>query len=465
MAVRAQSSDGKMHEFPDGTAPEVVDRVMKSYATQSEPKLEVPAGPDLATLPDTAPQRAPYRNQPGPEVDQQALFEQREKTPKGTPEYDALTKQIARAQTGRVEETASFTPVGTFGKGVAGAVTSRARPAAKKLIEEGVRLTPGQEYGGVIKKAEDALTSLPFAGHALASGARRSVEDLNRTVYNRVLGNIGEKYEGTEVGREGVGKVWSKLSAEYDKLKPRLSFRAGPEFAADTQVLAKQVGELPQPLQEQAKAIFQNKIVARMGKGGTMDGETFKEVESELTYLAGVYRSSNDPAQRLLGQRIGDMTGLLRDQLERSNPAVAGELRRLNTAWAAFTRLESAAANRAGSGGVFTPGDLATSVKKMDRSARKGSFARGDALLQDLSDPAAAVLPSSIGDSGTAGRLGHMNTPSLAAGAVGYPLAKLYLGANRAINRVAQSPTQEFPNLPLPAPDYRNADDAINGRQ
>lgn len=35
MPIRAQSADGKIHEFPDGTDRAVIDRVMKSYATQA----------------------------------------------------------------------------------------------------------------------------------------------------------------------------------------------------------------------------------------------------------------------------------------------------------------------------------------------------------------------------------------------------------------------------------------------
>src|SRR6266404_7785281 len=34
MPIRAQSADGKLHEFPDGTDPSVVDKAMKSYAGQ-----------------------------------------------------------------------------------------------------------------------------------------------------------------------------------------------------------------------------------------------------------------------------------------------------------------------------------------------------------------------------------------------------------------------------------------------
>ena len=32
MTIRAQSADGQLHEFPDGTDGAVIDRVMKEYA-------------------------------------------------------------------------------------------------------------------------------------------------------------------------------------------------------------------------------------------------------------------------------------------------------------------------------------------------------------------------------------------------------------------------------------------------
>jgi hypothetical protein len=38
MPIQAQSADGNLHEFPDGTAPAVVDKVMREYALANAPK-------------------------------------------------------------------------------------------------------------------------------------------------------------------------------------------------------------------------------------------------------------------------------------------------------------------------------------------------------------------------------------------------------------------------------------------
>jgi hypothetical protein len=89
--------------------------------------------------------------------------------------------------------------------------------------------------------------------------------------------------------------------------------------------------------------------------------------------------------------------------LERSSPAVAKELRDLNTAWAAFARVRRAAVNRPSSGGVFTPADLLRAEK---HAAGERVFARGDGLLQDIARDGQEVLASKTPDSGTARRYG-----------------------------------------------------------
>ena len=43
MPIRTQSADGITHEFPDGTAPEIVDKAMKSYAAEHQDKSDARA--------------------------------------------------------------------------------------------------------------------------------------------------------------------------------------------------------------------------------------------------------------------------------------------------------------------------------------------------------------------------------------------------------------------------------------
>ena len=48
--ITAQSADGTQHQFPDGTDPAVIDKVMKAYAMKSAPPPPQQAGPQPSTL-------------------------------------------------------------------------------------------------------------------------------------------------------------------------------------------------------------------------------------------------------------------------------------------------------------------------------------------------------------------------------------------------------------------------------
>jgi hypothetical protein len=117
--------------------------------------------------------------------------------------------------------------------------------------------------------------------------------------------------------------------------------------------------------------------------------------------------------------------------LERSSPAVAKELRDLNTAWAAFARVRRAAVNRPASGGVFTPADLLRAEK---HAADERVFARGDGLLQEIAHDGQQVLANKVPDSGTARRYATMGEiGELAAMALHNPMAAAaQLGAHGA---------------------------------
>jgi hypothetical protein len=50
MPIKAESADGVIHEFPDETAPDVVDKAMKQYATGAGKKQETGIGPVLGRI-------------------------------------------------------------------------------------------------------------------------------------------------------------------------------------------------------------------------------------------------------------------------------------------------------------------------------------------------------------------------------------------------------------------------------
>lgn len=100
---------------------------------------------------------------------------------------------------------------GALGAGTVGAVKAASRvvspevaPDVRQLLDEGVRLTPGQILGGGAKRAEEAMESIPVIGDAIKKGQSRGIEDFNRNVLDRVLAPVGGKAKSTEIGRAHV---------------------------------------------------------------------------------------------------------------------------------------------------------------------------------------------------------------------------------------------------------------------
>lgn len=321
---------------------------------------------------------------------------------------------LRREITGNV--ASAFLPVGPKGASLARAGetaipateaqrTSEAYQASVKALQDrGIKLTPGQMRGGQVRRLEEAHKSDPLVGEAIRNAENEAITGFNKAMYNEVLKPIGEKFTGEEAGTKGVKEVGDRLSRAYDEIKPRLSLNPDDELLSDLSEIRSRSSELPPAQEKQLEAILNNRVLHRL-REGAMDGEAFKQVESELTTLARSYKSSSDAAQRELGGHLEEVTGALRDNLERTaSPEVRERLKDINTGWAMLTRLEGAAGRRATSGGVFTTGDLLGSIKTADKSVRKRTFARGDALLQDFANQANDVLPNRLPDSGTAER-------------------------------------------------------------
>lgn len=313
--------------------------------------------------------------------------------------------------------------------------------SVKALQKEGVDLTLGQTHGGVVRRAEEAHKSNPLIGHAIREAENRSIQTFNRATYNRVLANIGEKFEGDEIGRAGIKQVGDKLDKAYESIKPKLALKPDDQFIKDMADTRTEASEMPDAQEKQFETILNNRLLKRVGPEGSIDGATFKQIESEIGHLAAVYKSSGDAAHRELGSALSDVVTHLRENLGRSSdPSVREELKKINTGWAMLTRIENAAGRRAGSGGLFTTGDLLQAVKSGDRSSRRRTFARGDALMQDFAQTAHDVLPNRLPDSGTAEREQWNNLTGIILRGAGTVTNPLYKSAAEAMKKTYAEP-------------------------
>lgn len=319
-------------------------------------------------------------------------------------------------------------------------LASRAQDLAL-LRSEGVRTTLGQTLGGMANTLEQKAMSLPLLGDTIRAARQRSMNDLNTAVANRALAPVGQQLPPGVKGREAVDAVKNALGDAYDNVLLKLNVKADAPFMrelAQTHGMV-QTGALAPTAVQAFNRILTNDVLPKLQGQGAMTGQTLKAVESDLGQQISRLSASTDADQRLIADALKNVRASLRDLAARTNPGAAKELAAINGGYANFKRLEKAASYVSAEDGVFTPSQLQTAVKALDRSKDKGAFARGDALMQDLSDAAKGRLGNGVPDSGTAGRLA---LPAMLGAAIYDPSKWLQLAALPAGSLLYSRPAQ-----------------------
>jgi hypothetical protein len=315
-----------------------------------------------------------------------------------------------------------------IGKLAARLIRPNTSPEVTALLNENVTPTPGQILGGGFKRAEDAATSIPVLGDLIKNSQRRAAQDLNNAAINRALSPIGDALPDGVKGRDAIDYVGTKLGNAYDTVLGKIgAVVPDQKFATDLASLTNLTQNLPQQSSDQFSRIVKNEVLDRINNGA-FTSEGLKAAESNLGSIARGYAKSPDYDTRQLGTAIQEAQATIRQMVQRTNPNEAATLQAINHGYANFLRVQRAASSLGAEGGEFTPAQLQNAVKALDSSRNKGAFARGDALMQDLSEAGKNVLGNSVPDSGTplrhavqagvAGIAGHSMLPAAAAGAI-----------------------------------------------
>lgn len=300
--------------------------------------------------------------------------------------------------------------LGAGGKAIGNVIAPQLQRGAEALQREGIPMTLGSAFGGLTQGIEQAAESIPLVGQLVSGARRQQFEAFNKAAFNRALKEIDPKIkvpEGLPL-REAADFTFNQISNKYNTIYPNISLKYNKTIDRQLNALDKKhsISTLGEAGHNQFKTKL-SEIKSRL-QNQDLSGGQIKALKEDLRVLTDAYRGSVG-SEKLLGNSFNDLENSVMMSIRNQNPKFAKELKQADTAYATYKKVENAASSAKGAEGAFTPAQLETAV----RQGNKSQYARGKAMLQDLSNSGFDVLGNKVPDSGTASRLG---TAALATG-------------------------------------------------
>jgi hypothetical protein len=288
-------------------------------------------------------------------------------------------------------------------------------PEIKALADKGVVTTPGQRGGTKSWRdtSEQKLESLA-GGQSITNRRREAVQKWSAEKLDDALKTAGAKpVPVNKSGRDAYLYTKTELSKGYQALLPKLTgdlhnAAAGTSLGADLAAIraagtAKGAGIRPTD-RSRLSSIIDNDVLARFDASGKIGGDALKQVQDVLNKEIGKYKKGN-VSERNVAEHLEAVNGKLWEMIRRENPKYAGDLKKLDTAWAKFqTAALASLSGGKGQEGVFTPNQYLGAIQRKDMSKNKGKFVTGTAPGQTEAESASRILGNTVSDSGTPGR-------------------------------------------------------------
>lgn len=271
-----------------------------------------------------------------------------------------------------------------------------------KLKSEGVTPTIGQTLGGRWNALEEKAQSIPILGDFIANARGNSLQQFNNAAINRASGKVGAKVDGS--GQEAVAQAGDALSAAYEASKKAIGHfqidKQGAQELGNLQQLAQSL----QPAERKAFNDAWSKLKSEVSQNGSVTADSFGRLDSFLSKEVGRFGKSSDAYQQQAADAFKELQRILNENALRANPDAAKLKAAADAGWANLVRVEGAAKAAKNTNGVFTPGQLNTAIQQADRSVRGRAVARGQALMQDLSNAGQNVIGNKVPNSFTTDR-------------------------------------------------------------
>lgn len=289
------------------------------------------------------------------------------------------------------------------GARIADPVMARPGSDVRNLMDLGVRPTPGQMMGGAFNRIEQGVANVtPLTGDMIKASRRRGVLSLNEAMVNDVLAPIGVRLpQDTEIGRPALNFMADQARDAYQAAVPAAGAFLDPTAERNLQQLHANTRFLSRDQREQFDNIMQAHLHDKISQTRHLSGESFKEAESALGQEANnfLYNRNSNPNELKLGNALREAQAILRENLERSDPATAAAIRAANQTFARMQTVSRAVAQPSMDPGVFSPAGLQRAA--YDETLSRNARMRGTGPYMAEGDMARRVLGPTIPDSGT----------------------------------------------------------------
>lgn len=275
---------------------------------------------------------------------------------------------------------------------------------ARKLVDEGVLLTPGMRGGRVKKVIEDkVLGSIPGLDVIPEQARARSFASLRRAASNRVLEPLGRTVDDvpelaadSRVGNEFIGNLQGTVYGAYDDALDNVNLEADPDMMAalDDVLQRAELSMVPDEVAVVGKNIADTRT--RLANG-PVTGDRLRET------VKGVRTRASKTAGGSVGDALWEVDSVLDDALNRQNPgANAQAYRDARRSVSLLKRVNDAASKSVD--GEFGPTQLLQAAKRRGYGTNMDNIASGQAPMLDLANAAADVMRVQSANSGTVPR-------------------------------------------------------------
>lgn len=298
-----------------------------------------------------------------------------------------------------------------LGQAVGAGLTGVRTPEVQLLREAGVPMTPGQiagqsgGFGKYLKAREDRLTGYAGIGDRINDQRRSSIAGFNRATSKQGFSMIPGADQITDIGEEGIQQARKAISGTggaYDQALAGVSLIPDQQFATDIGAAMRSGSTAARVGPEFSTWVDRSIAPHFSAPNGQINGRQVQDILQQVRKAD----FGNDSMGALASDAARGIEGAVMDLAGRQAPGSMEALGNANTAYRNLNILADAVGRGVNNDGLYAPAQLGMAARQnATKFGGKIASATPDRPFYDLQRAAQKVLPSTVPDSGTAGRI------------------------------------------------------------